>query len=119
MLDLRSSCLLTTDPATAHIAASNTKPAHTNGTNQPSAGATTPRSAVWPPRDNAIGAATASTISCPTARAVCPSTFPASNARTGAVTTRISTMRVCFSVTVLCAMATPLMPIRKNTSATP
>ena len=33
--------------------------------------------------------------------------LPASSARTGIVDTRISTIRVCFSVTVLCAIAAP------------
>src|ERR1044071_7906615 len=49
MLDPRSSCRLTSEPATPHMAASSTNPNTRNGTNQPSAGATMASSSWCPP----------------------------------------------------------------------
>ena len=44
---------------------------------------------------------------CPSARAELPRILPASRARAGTADSRISTIRVCFSVTVFCAIVAP------------
>ena len=47
-----------------------------------------------------------------------PSTLPASSTRTGTAATRISTIRLCFSSTTLCAIAIPKRNVvRKNRNA--
>jgi hypothetical protein len=63
--------------------------------------------------------ATSATI-CAIARMVFPMTLPARSARTGMAEIRISTTRVCFSSTTLCAIVPPnMLAAMRNTTPKP
>ena len=98
---------MASDPATAHSPASATKPRTKKITNQPATGAITSRMSAWPVASSPSSDAAAITTICESASTVLPITLPHSSARIGTAAARISTTRLSFSCTTLCAIIMP------------
>ena len=76
VLDCRSSLRLASEPSTAQIAASATKPTTKKTMNQPDAPSSQPRSSASPATFTATRATTAYSATCARARTELPSTLP-------------------------------------------
>ena len=105
--DPMSSCRDTSEASAAYRAASSTNAKAKRTANQMRAVPSSPSSRSCPVASIPVEAIAAITTTCARARIELPRIFPASSVCAETVASRISTMRVCFSSTTLCAMVVP------------